>query len=314
MNYTGDPQALIAMLLGIVGASVIHVSRGMMKLGIQRLRTLPMGKRGRAWRYYAAAVLINHTNSLWVIAASRFAPAPYYSAVYGFGLVALALFSTEVIGEPFSRSNWIGTGLVVLGTLAVGVDRLINPAMEITATTNGPLLISIAIGLGVLLLVTRLLNGRVPLGPREALFGLLAGGLSSFELVLKAAGQRDGVVGLLPSTVLGWLAFLLSFLFALGAFLVTQWAFLRHCRASRLAVISDTAFVVLPVLVVLLAGGAYSFGILTWLGLPVMALGLSQLRGVVGRITDQPVPEAIREPDHSGSTGGSDLRPEAPGS
>lgn len=314
MNYTGGTEALIAMLLGIAGASVIHISRGMMKLGIQRLQSLPRGTRGPAWRYYAAAVVINHTNSLWVIAASRFAPAPYYASVYGFGLVALAWFSTAVIGERFSRANWIGTGLVVLGTLAVGIDRLLYPAMEITATAHGPLLVLVGLGLLGLLLALWIANKHIGLGVREVLFGVLAGALSSFELVLKAAGQRDGIVGLLPSTMLGWLAFVVSFVCALGAFLVTQWAFLRECRASRLAVVSDSAFVVLPVLVVIFAGGAYSFGPLTWIGLPVIGLGLSQLRGVVGRITDQPVPEAIREPDPGGSTAESGWHPEAPGS
>ncbi len=80
----------IAMTIGFVGTSVIHISKGMMKLGISRMRAGRAGDGGvrRVSIVYIAGMFANFTTPFWVMPANLFAPTVFYTSMYGTGLVA----------------------------------------------------------------------------------------------------------------------------------------------------------------------------------------------------------------------------------
>jgi|GEM_PF-3864928 len=73
--------ALIAMAIGVVASAVIHLSQGLMKLGIRRLQGVDA--KGRARHLYALGLGLNLTAPLWVMLANPFAPTVYFTSMYG---------------------------------------------------------------------------------------------------------------------------------------------------------------------------------------------------------------------------------------
>ncbi|TVQ38739.1 MAG: hypothetical protein EA384_08390 [Spirochaetaceae bacterium] len=278
------------MLIGIAGTSIIHLSKGVMKHGVERLRACtiaasasgdsatgapvpPGGLRRRARVIYAAGVAMNFTNPLWVIVANRFAPTVYYTSMYGAGLVSLLLFSRLVLHERLDRRRLFGAMVVIAGTLLVGFSRIVTPvpAMYFANRTR----VLLAAGCWALAApLVGLLSRRGSLTLQELLFGLFGGGLASLEAVLKGVAQ-SGAAGstFLPQTGANWWVFAVSFAGAAGAFGMIQWSYLRRCRVSIMAAAYDVSYVALPLLLVPLAFSGERLGMLPVAGLVVLGIG-----------------------------------------
>lgn len=238
--------ALVAMMIGVLGTSVIHVSKGLMRHGIST------HSRGA----YSAGVLMNFTNPLWVIIANRFAPTVFYTSMYGLGLLPLLLFSRVILQEHLSRRQYRGIAIIVVGTLLIGVGNLLGGKPSLYgANLRTLLLFAAAWTLGAPLL-SRLIR-RKAVRVQEYVFGVAAGGLAALEAVIKGVAQA-GPLGstFLPQTPLGWWLFGSSFIGAAGAFGMIQWSYFRRCRASMMGSLYDVAYVMLPlVLTALLVEG-----------------------------------------------------------
>ncbi len=121
----------LAMVLGVTGTSVIHLSKGLMAYG---LRSEPgTGKKA----VYLLGVLFNFSNPLWVVIANRFAPTPYYTSMYGFGLLPLLLFSRVFLSHRFTKAELTSTGFIVTGTLFLGLGQLLNPVPSLYSSSPG---------------------------------------------------------------------------------------------------------------------------------------------------------------------------------
>ena len=99
------PSFVLAMAIGVLGTSVIHLSKGVMKRGLVLMRERVARPR-TARSVYFAGVAMNFTNPLWVIIANRFAPTVYYTSMYGLGLVALLVYARFRLGENISRRQF----------------------------------------------------------------------------------------------------------------------------------------------------------------------------------------------------------------
>lgn len=234
----------IAMTIGIVGSSVIHLSKGVMRLGIRRLRTDEVRTGGM--RVYTAGVILNFSNPFWVIAANPFAPTQFYTSMYGVGLVALVAFEGLIMDERFTPRHWIGVSLVIAGTLAIGLSKIADPPPGLIHA-NRRLVLAVFAGWFVVGLLAALASRRARRLAQELLFGLVGGGMASLDAVLKGVAQANPVgADVLPTGGGNWVLFSLSFLGAAGAFMMIQWSFLRKCRASMMATAYDVAYVTLP--------------------------------------------------------------------
>lgn len=270
--------ATIAMTIGVIGTSTIHLSKGVMRLGLLRLRE-PKEPKRRASAIYTVGVLMNFTNPLWVILANRFAPTVFYTSMYGLGLLPLLLFTRSCLKEHLHPRQYLGITTIVLGTLLVGVGNLRGGKPSLFGA-NTTLLVSVALGWLILAPVGALLVRRRSIRLQELFFGLFAGGLAALEALVKGVAQAGPVENsFLPQTPGGWWLFGASFLGAAGAFGMIQWSYLRHCRASVMGSIYDVAYVAIPL--ILTAAIVQGAGLGAWklAGIALLGLGVLIIRG-----------------------------------
>ena len=278
--------ALIAMGVGVLGTATIHLSKGVMRLGLVRLRATEANKR-RASLIYTAGILMNFTNPFWVILANRFAPTVFYTSMYGLGLLALVLFSRYKLNERLHGSQYAGILIIIVGTLLVGFGNLMGGKPSLYGANSG-LLVTVALTWLVLTPLFAVLLRRGSVGLQELYFGLTAGGLAALEAMVKGVSQAGAVSNtFLPQTTFAWWLFLASFLGAAGAFGMIQWSYLRHCRASMMGSVYDVSYVAMPLLLTATIVEGAGLGVWKVVGLIVLIVGVL----MVGRrgTTERPV-------------------------
>ena len=264
---------LIAMAVGVLGTSTIHLSKGVMRLGLLRLRAPDANKR-RASVVYTAGILMNFTNPFWVILANRFAPTVFYTSMYGLGLLSLVLFSRYKLNEKLQGSQYAGILVIIVGTLLVGFGNLMGGKPSLYGANSG-FLITVAILWLVLTPVLAVLLRRGAVGLQELYFGLAAGGLAALEAMVKGVSQAGAVSNtFLPQSAFAWWLFAASFLGAAGAFGMIQWSYLRHCRASMMGSIYDVAYVAMPLLLTAAIVDGAGLGVLKLVGVAVLVVGV----------------------------------------
>lgn len=261
----------VALLVGIAGTTAIHLSKGMMRDGIVMMRR----RRTRAvLLYYAVAVVLNHTNPLWVILSNRFAPAAYYTSMYAVGLVPLLLFARFRLGEEVTRKHAVGITVILIGSIVVGARGITAGDAKFAEVGYGaapPLLLFGLLVPAVCLAILAASRGRRAAW-RYVLFGLAAGGMSSLDAVFKGVAQRLALPAFLPSDPVAIALFATSFVLALGAFLVTNWAFASECGAAQLIAVYTPTYVVLPVVLNAVLSGQ-SAGLVTYFAVAAVAAG-----------------------------------------
>lgn len=265
--------AAVAMTIGVVGTSTIHLSKGVMRLGLSRIRASGRGA-GHAKTIYAIGILMNFTNPLWVILANRFAPTVFYTSMYGLGLLPLLLFSRAVLDEQLHRVQYLGVLIIVAGTLLVGAGNAVGGKPSLFGADR-TLLLQIAVGWIVLAPALAVAVRRRGLLVQEVFFGTAAGGLAALEAVVKGVAQSGAVTNtLLPQTAGTWWLFGASFLGAAGAFAMIQWSYVRTCRASMMGAVYNVAYVTVPLVVTSLVVDGVQLGPLRVGGLALLALGV----------------------------------------
>lgn len=267
----------IAMLIGLVGTSVIHVSKGLMKLGLMRLRPASepdsgtVVRRGRA--IYLCGIFANFTTPFWVMIANLFAPTVFYTSMYGLGLVSLLLFSHCVLKEHYNRTQILGAGVIILGTaMLAGGEIAGHPAM-LGRSHVAPLLV-IAGSWIVVAIPSAMIARSSRLAFQETLFGLFAGGMAALDALLKGVAQQyDGTPRFIPTDPIAIAILVASFLFAAGAFAMIQWSFLRRCRAGMMGSVYDLSYIGVPVLLFAALRPEYGLSLANMAGIITLALG-----------------------------------------
>jgi len=245
MQYGGE---IIAMLLGVGSSAALHISQALMRLGIVRMRGADARRRDRL--AYGLGLVLNFSAPFWVMAANLFADTLWFTSMFATGLVALLLFSCLVLKEPVTRHQVIGSTGIVTGTLLIAVAGF-RGSTGLRMDLGTDLLLMVSLLWGVVMPSLAALSRGRPLALQESVFGLAAGGFLALDALWKGLAQRraDGGVGLLPDSAAGWWLLLASFGGALGAFLMMQWSYLRHCRAYGVVVGYNLMYVTLPLAV-----------------------------------------------------------------
>lgn len=266
--------ALIAMVIGVLGTSVIHLSKGVMKLGISRLQAVPEAAPPAlpAALIYAVGIGMNFTNPLWVIVANRFAPTIYYTSMYGLGLIALLLFSRYVLREKVQARQITGVALIMLGTLVIGLFEFTRNPPSLYGASRFRVILVAGLWLAAAPLAALLVRRRA-IALQEVVFGIAAGGMAALEAVVKGVAQAGALEStFLPRGGANWALFIVSFLGAAGAFGMIQWSFLRRCRASMMGAVYTATYAAVPLMIVpfLLGTAGVSAGCLAGIGLLVL--------------------------------------------
>ena len=264
MNSALGP--VLAMVIGIVGTSVIHLSKGFMRHGIG----------ARSQRIYIVGVIMNFTNPLWVILANRYAPTVFYTSMYGLGLVPLVIFSRLVLKEHLERRQYHGIAIIVLGTLLIGLGNLLGGKPSLYGVDRR-LVVTIAVSWLVAAPVVAVMLRHRTIRLQEYFFGVAAGGLAALEALVKGVAQAGPVTStFLPQSPVMWWLFGASFLGAAGAFGMIQWSYLRHCRASMMGSLYDVAYVLLPLILTTILVDEPVLGVWSVVGMVFLTMGVMQ--------------------------------------
>jgi drug/metabolite transporter (DMT)-like permease len=273
----------LGMLFGVIGTVLLHLAKAMERQGIEifaqikaRLTNTESRVEGGAKKpvIYMVGFILNQTIMFWMMLGTMFAPPTYYTSVFGLGLVALMIYSAKVLKEEIKRIEYIGSIVLIAGTLILGYDGVRQGSLEMS-TINVTLALTIiltffAIGWIIVLIVKR--KGTPNL--IGVVFGIFAGGSGCFDPVLKGIGQTQGSTGFLPSTGLGWIVFLISFAFAATSFWVTQWGFARNAKASVLVPCYNTLYLINPILVLTFTLPGFLFSGITVIGIVTTSIGI----------------------------------------
>ncbi|MFP4429737.1 MAG: hypothetical protein ACOCW6_07845 [Spirochaetota bacterium] len=257
----------LGLAFGLINTTLLHLSKGMQQLGIQRIRSggnqdseLPWFRRpGMA--VYTAGFVINNTNGLWLVLGNRFAPPSYMTSMYGFGLLALLWFSQLFLKEDVRPLQYLGAVSVALGTGMLFADGISRPAVSMAEASMPELFAVVAGYAGISILAAALVSRRSGSFVLGLVFGAASGGLAALDPILKGWSQNFGRAGFVPSGGLPWVVYVISFFLGFAAFGITQWGFLRSARATVLVSVHSSVYVILPVAlqVLLLPGFGVSF-------------------------------------------------------
>lgn len=262
-----------AVLFGLLFTVQLHLAKALERQGIEifdqiraRLKKEELEGEGGLKKpaIYVVGLVLNNTVVFYQVFSAGLAgdaSAPVFSSMFGVGLVALMLYSHFVLREGVSRPEWVGSAVLVAGTVVAGVEGATREAVEYVESDVGHYFLVVAVLLAALG-VAWSFSIKTRSGTGLA-FGLFAGACGGLDVATKALGQGLGQegAGLLPTTPLGWAIFVGSFAPATTAFLVTQWGFARKAKASRLVPAYNSTYVVVPLAVQVLVKPAY---VVTW--------------------------------------------------
>jgi multidrug transporter EmrE-like cation transporter len=273
---------ILAMMLGIIGTVTIHLAKCFQRQGIhhfkESLQDRSNGDASKRSKTYLMGILLANSAFFFVIIANRLAPPSYYTSMFGFGLIVLMIYSDKILQEPIRVREYLGTTILVIGTVVLGVEGIRNP-LEDFSTIRFPR-VWMTLGFFILLAGPMLLyslkrNNHILIG---VVFGIITGATASLDPFFKGIGQyMGGSPGFLPSVGHGWFYFMISFLFSTAQFLLTQLGFLRKAHASVLVPIHNCAYIIFPILIQQVAVPDYSITILTGTGLALIVLGVALL-------------------------------------
>ncbi|MFP4377905.1 MAG: hypothetical protein ACLFP4_12750 [Spirochaetales bacterium] len=257
-------SAILAVLLAVLGYSVLNVTQAIQKMGLA-MRSKSKKKGSIIW---AAATVAASLSVILVYVALSFGTVAVVGAMAGTGLVALALFSRFVLGEHLRVRDVVAILAIVVAAGVVGYF-----AEEGRGTANTALLYGI-LGGGVV--VGTLAWILVPKGsPTAIAVGAFSGFTGSYSQLFQNAAVSDvsladGLWPFIVATVTEPLTAIWVGL-SLASVVIMQFAY-KHGDAIQIIPIFTSVFIITPVV-----GGLVVFGEnlapLQWVGVGIILVG-----------------------------------------
>jgi len=305
---------VVAMLLGIVGTLLFHLAKGMQRYGIAEFavfvkrpwatREIEPSQSGDTADPYSTSIkkpllyilglLLNASLPICIWIAAMFAPASYFTSMFGLGLIVLLLYSRHVLMEKILPRGYIGAAVMVIGTVALGVEGIFREKIDMSQIDLRNLTITVALYLVVvltLLLLTRVRSGSAVF---SMFFGLFTGMAACLDPILKSVSQNMGDRAvLIPDSGLALVLFIASVLFGGVSFVVMQWGFMRMASASILVPVHNSVIISMPIFLQSLALPGFDLTLVTLFGLSLTIGGALLMQLAAGEVS--PVPEKQAE-------------------
>lgn len=274
----------IAIGLGIVSHSLIHLAKSMQRHGIEvfdKIRAKIQNTEdtvqdgGKKSAIYTVGFILNQTPPLWAfLVGLTGAPMSYYTSVYGVGLIVSLIYSAKILKEKIQPIEYAGAAVLISGILLLGIDGVIRPPLSYADVIleRAFLMIGIIAIIGISGM-TIALNSKSKL-LIGILFGLFSGSIGCLDPVFKSIGQNYGGSGGLPSGPVGWIVFIFSFGLGFISFTINQWAFARKADSIVVIPCINTTYVIIPILLQAFALPGFDITWLTILGLIVTIVGI----------------------------------------
>ncbi len=269
----------LALIIGIVATTQIHLSKGMQRYGMEGFRKhcldTPKKKKHRRMVYFIG-IILNNLAFLWALLANTYAPTAYYTSMFGFGLIVLMLFSEMVLHEQITKLQHLGAVVIALGTAFFGFGKGRGEPPPIQNLNPEEVLLYGGVYFCIVLVIL-LLSMKLDIKRLVGIFtGLFTGGSAAMDPIFKGIGQGYGdTVQLLPYSSGGWVYFGGSFLFGFFAFSFTQLGFYKHARASTILIFHNAAIILVPVAILQLSLPGYELTVMQMIGLFTIIGGIA---------------------------------------
>jgi drug/metabolite transporter (DMT)-like permease len=282
--------AIYSILFGIISTTQLHLAKAMERQSIDvfdqiraklKKEEIPQEIAGaKKPILYIIAMVLNNTVFLYMMASGYLGTsAVYFTSMFGIGLIFLMIYSTKVLKEPIMRVEYAGAAVLISGTIILGLNAIFgqDPSSSYATmdTTAVWLFVATFSSIGGVCILVSYKTGKAT----GLIYGLFAGMLASLDPVYKALGsQLGGTSSFLPSTTQGWIFFIASFGVTAVSFTLTQWGFARKASASVLVPMYNSAYVVTPIIIQIVAWPGYQLGPLTIVGLALVITGIILMR------------------------------------
>ncbi|MHA1265875.1 MAG: EamA family transporter [Candidatus Helarchaeota archaeon] len=227
----------LGILFGLIGTATLHLAKAMERHGIELFdRKKTRAEKGKKPLIWFIGFGLNNTSPLWQFLGTMFAAASVYVSVFGMGLVITLIYSVKILKEKMTKWDWIGSGLIIAGTLFIGFLLFNRPSLE-----NPPVdynaFMYIMIFSTMIFIVMIIVSYSKKIGI-SLFFGLVAGACGGIDNVFKHAGFKEGNL---------WI-FFASFGIGFMGFLITQWGFANKADASKLVPAYNSTYIILPII------------------------------------------------------------------
>lgn len=264
----------ILIFLGVVNTSLLHLAKAMQKHGINRHHQWQEdGIDKRISVIYLVGLFLNQTPLIWGTLAGKYGSTELFTSMFPLGLIILVLYANLILKEPITANEILGIFIVIVGIGFISYENLYRIKSDYLIDTSITFtLIMIILAFSIILILFGFKTKKNAL--ITLIFGFCAGGLGSLDPVLKSSGiQINNTGNIFPNNVIGWVFYLLSFLFGFLSVFLTQIGFRKGARASVLVPFSSIGYVVLPLLLQQLTIPGFSLGLLSHSGIILTLCG-----------------------------------------
>ncbi len=288
---------LIAISLGLVSHSLIHLAKSMQRHGIEVFDKIRakikntednVEEGGKKSIIYTIGFILNQTPPLWAfLVGLTGAPMSYYTSVYGVGLIVSLIYSAKILKEKIQKIEYIGAFVLISGIIMLGIDGVMRPPLSYAdiILERAFLMIGVIAIIGITSMIMAL-KTKSPL-VIGIVFGLFSGCIGCLDPVFKGIGQNYGGSGGLPSGPIGWTVFIFSFGLGFVSFMINQWAFARKADSIVVIPCINTTYVMIPILLQAFALPGFNITVLTIIGLIVTISGIFMMTFFKKRIPTQ---------------------------
>ena len=121
----------MGILFGLIGTCALHLAKSMERHGIELFdRTKSLKEKGKKPIIWFIGVGLNFTSFLWQSIGTYFAESSVYVSMFGIGLVVLLIYSVRILNEKMTQWDWLGSGLILFGTVFMGILIFNRPTIE----------------------------------------------------------------------------------------------------------------------------------------------------------------------------------------
>jgi len=283
-----DNNTWIAILIGILSTTQLHIAKALERQGIEVFEQLrsrlkktgdPFERGIRKPVIYTIGFILNNTVFIYALIAQRHAPPAVYTSMFGMGLVFLMIYAARVLHEEVTRKQVAGAAAIIAGTLVIGIENILRDGYDRSGMALLPTLILIGVFLGFGT-VGLFLSGRTNKPEVIAVaFGVFCGGCGALDPFLKGIAQNlGGRPEWVPASWLGWAIFLPSFVIGFVSFAVTQVGFAKKAPASLLVPTYNAGYILLPILLQVVLLPTYQLYWSTYAGMALVILGMALMR------------------------------------
>ncbi len=256
---------VLAMLFGVIGTIQLHLAKAMEKQGIEIFDQIK-DKLGinsdekekmegdiKKPLIYTMGMVLHNTVFIWQMFGTSYGLASHVTSMFGLGLIILLIYSSKVLKENISTTEYVGAAVLILGTLIIGLENINQESFDRSNINSSAailfFIIFILTGIVIILIALKTKNPVFT----GILFGVVAGGCGCFDPVFKELGLTFGGGNeLLPIHSIGWIIYFASFIIGFLGLVFTQWGFARKAKASVLVPVYNSVYVTLPIFIQIL--------------------------------------------------------------